>query len=78
MIYSQSRGLLRIEVYDLWRLVFNSGFNIQDPAPNSLFSASRFTRKVLDTLGQPARLMMAFHVPAFDLVIVAMCTPRIS
>jgi len=35
------------------------------------FSASRFTRKVLETVGHPLRLIRAFHVPDSVFVIVA-------
>jgi hypothetical protein len=37
--------------------------------------AARFTRKVLETLGEPLFLIRAFHVPAVVLIMVAMCTP---
>ena len=35
------------------------------------FSASRFTRNVLETVGHPLRLIRAFHVPDSVFVIVA-------
>ena len=35
------------------------------------FSASRFTRKVLETVGHPLRLISAFQVPDSVFVIVA-------
>ena len=35
------------------------------------FSASRFTLKVLDTVGHPLRRIMAFQVPDSVLVMVA-------
>ena len=42
------------------------------------FSASRLTLKVLDTVGHPLRLIMAFQVPDSVLVMVAICHLKLA